>query len=579
VSSAEPAVPAGYDVAISYARENGAVVRDSLYHRLCRCQTTAGAPSRVFMDEGRPDGVLPGHAFHDALATAIQQSRAVVLVYSRDYFDSRMCWWESKLALLAATGREAQTKLVPLLLEPKAEALVPFPLQPFHFIDMRQDDWFETLCGTVGLIPQTTRLELAFVAQPRRAIVNSTLPRIEVEVRGDGPAGGRAVEVTISSDRGDLTGTRTRTVHDGIAVFDDLSFTSPGSAMLIASCAGGSASAVSERFPVVEPAAPTLADDQRMAAHSLDAHGQAVHFLGDDALAVRTPGRLELLDLTGRQRASGDAPGRPRLLRCSDSMVVLATWEGELHVGTSDGRFSTSTFDAGRDAITVPGDVALAPGHRVYVGFWNGSVFRLAGGEDWPPDLVLDHPDGVQALALAGEGVGERLYVCGLDGQLHLYERGRLLPGRSYRLQGIVRHLRAFRQAVLAVGTTQLFRIPLDGGEVLDEPLPIGEVSAVFGDTDVPVVVDAEGRGVRVDDNLSIWGGFRAAAGAVPCSADRAGRVCVLANPDGTRSLVVEGRVVLTHPDGRLAVSPSGDHVALGDDRGLGIVPVRDFAE
>jgi hypothetical protein len=574
VSAAAPAGATGYDVAISYARENGAVVRDSLYHRLCRCQTTAGAPSRIFIDEGRPDGVLPGHAFHDALATAIQQSRAVVLVYSRDYFESRMCWWESKLALLAATGREAQTKLVPLLLEPKAEALVPFPLQPFHFIDMRQDDWFETLCGTVGLVPWTARLELAIRTQPRRAIVNATLPQVEVEVRGGGqpPVGGRA-EVTISSDRGDLTGTRTRTARDGVAVFDDLSFTAPGPTMLIASCAGGSASAVSDPFPVVEPAAPTLADNQRMAAHDSDGHGQTVQFLGDDALAVRTPGRLELLDLTGRRRAHGDAPGRPRLLRCSDSMVVVASWEGELHVVTTDGRFSTSTFDAGRQAITVPGDVALAPGRRVYVGFWNGSVYRLAGGEDWPPDLVLEHPDGVQALALAGE----RLFVCGLDGQLHLYERGRLLPGRSYRLQGIVRHLRAFRQAVLAVGTTRLFRLPLDGGAVLDEPLPIGEVSAVFGDTDVPVVVDAQGRGVRVDDSLSIRGGFRAAAGAVPCSADRAGRACVLANPDGTRSLVVEGRVVLTHPDGRLAVSPSGDHVALGDDRGLGIVPIGDL--
>jgi hypothetical protein len=577
VSAVEPPGAAGHDVAISYARENGAVVRDSLYNRLCGCQTPGGAPPRVFMDVGRPDGLEPGHAFHDALANAIQQSRAVVLVYSRDYFESKMCWWEWKLALLAATGREAQTRLVPLLLEPKAEALVPFPLRPFHFIDMRQDDWFEELCSAVDLIPQTARLELAFRTQPRRAVVNATLPRIEVEVRSDGqsPAGGRAADVTISSERGDLTGTRTRAARDGVAVFDDLSFTGPGgSTRLIASCAGGAVSAVSDPFPVVEPEPPTLTDDQRMDVHGVDAHGQAVQFLGDDALAVRTPGWLEVLDLTGRQLAGGDAAGQPRLLRCSDSMVVLATWQGDVHVATPDGRFSTSAFDAGWDTLTIPGDVALAPGHRVYVGFWNGSVYRLAGGEDWPPDLLFEHPDGVQALALAGE----RLYVCGLDGWLHQYERGRLLPGRSYRLQEMVRHLQASRQAVLAVGTTRLFRLPLDRGEVLDEPLPIGEVSAVFGDTDVPVVVDAEGRGFRVDDNLTIRGGFRAVAGAVPCSADRAGRTCALANPDGSRSLVVEGRIVHTHPDGRLAVSPSGDHVALGDDQGLGIVPIRNLA-
>jgi hypothetical protein len=343
---------------------------------------------------------------------------------------------------------------------------------------------------------------------------------------------------------------------------------------LIASCAGGAASTVSDPFPVVEPAAPSLTDEQRMEVHDVTLHGQAVHFLGDDTLVVRTPDWLEVLDLSGRQLAGGEAAGQSRLLRCWESTAVVATWQGDVHVVTRDGRYSTSAFGTGRDVLTVPGDIALAPGHRVYVGFWNGSVYRLAGGEDWPPDLVLEHPDGVQALALAGE----RLYVCDLDGRLHVYERGRLLAGRSYRLEGIVRYLGVFRQAVLAVGTTRIFRLPLDHGEVLDEPLPIGEVSAVFGDTDVPVVVDSEGRGIRVDDNLTIRGGFRAVAGAVPCSADRAGRSCALANPDGSRSLVVEGRVVRTHPDGRLAISPSGDRVALGDDRGLGIVPLRDVA-
>jgi hypothetical protein len=229
VTATEPAGGPGYDVAISYSREDGAVARDSLYHRLRRCQTSAGTPARVFIDQGRSDGLQPGHAFHDALATAIQQSRAVILVYSTDYFESSMCRWESRLALLAATTRGAQTKLVPLLLEPKAETLVPFALQPFHFIDMRQDDWFERLCGALGLVPQTARLELTFRVQPRRAVVNSTLPRVEVEVRRDGqpPAHGPADEVTISSERGDLTGTCTRTARDGIAVFDDLSFTAP----------------------------------------------------------------------------------------------------------------------------------------------------------------------------------------------------------------------------------------------------------------------------------------------------------------------------------------------------------------
>jgi hypothetical protein len=562
-----------YDVMISYARENGPAVRQMLYEPLCRCRNREGGRARVFLDEGRPDGVRPGQGFHGVLAAAIQRSDAVVMVYSRAYFESPMCRWEWNLALTAATGRGSRMELAPVRLEPIPADSIPFALTPFHYLATDQSGWFAALCDTIGLIPETTLLELRFQTQPAATTVGHTLPPIEVAVLSDGVLvrGDREEVVTVGTEHGTLTGTRTKPTRQGVATFTDLSIATPEAGIrLVASCPGA-VQAFSEAFPVLEPAAPRLPDDRRVEGRVAGGSGGSLRFLGDGHLAVLLPGRLEILDGGGRLVGAGDITGTPRVVRCSDYMVALATWEGLVHVGTAGGHVVTVDLGAGRDGLIIPGDVALGPGRRLHVGCWNGEVYRLTGGEDWPPDLVLEHPAGVQALGL----LGSSLYLCGLDGRLCRYDDGRRVPWPPHRPEPVVRHLMVTERALVGVGDRGLFRVDLDGQDAYEESLPLGVVAWVFGDTETPVVVDTDGRGVRFDEGLKVRGGFQAVAGCRPSSADQKGDCCVLANPDGSHSLVREGRVVLTHPGGPLAVSPDGRHLALSDERGPAIVPLE----
>jgi hypothetical protein len=558
-----------YDVLVSYARENDALVEKFVYEPLCRCLVPTGGRARIFFDQG-PDGVRPGEAFRRALADAIKRSEAFVPVFSRAYFASDMCQWELDIAqevgqLRAERGE--RFKLVPLLLEKGVE--VPLHIGAIHYQFFLAEGWFEKLCQAIDLIPQGAAPGLAFRHPPVEAFVNRTLPPVEVVLVADDPRllHGQE-EVTISAEHGPLAGTVIRRTDHGVAVFDDLSIGAPvPSTRLIAGYAGGSVQARTDPFPVLQEPPLYLPDDSLVEGTVAGLHHGEAWFLGCGAVATLLPGRLEMLDTTGGHVSGWDVDGEPRLVRCSQSSVVLATWEGRVHVATADGRFSTWDLGSYPDRLTIPGDVATTDEHSVYVGLWSGSVYRMGGGGDWPPDLVLEHPEGVQAL----EAVGERLYVCGLDGRLCVYERGRSLA--SYQLEPIVRLVKAFEQALVVVGTTKLFQLPFDQAHLLEDPLPLGDVVGVFGDTDLPVVVDAEGRGIRFDETLTIRRGFRAAPGVLPCGADRVGRCCVLANLDGSRSLVVDGRVVRTHADGALAVSPEGDRVAVGDERGLRIVP------
>jgi hypothetical protein len=561
-----------YDVMISYARENGPSVRDRLYKPLSRCHNRQGERARVFLDEGRPDSMRPGRAVHETLAAAIRHSNAVVLVYSRAYFESKMCRWEWNLALMEATARDSQAELAPVLLDRVAEGMIPLALRQFHYQATDQEGWFASLCQTLDLVCATAALELRFRTQPAPTTAGHTLPPIEVAVLSDGVpvSGDREEAVTIDAEPGTLAGTLSQSTRDGVVTFGDLSMAAPqADTRLIATC--GAAQAVSDPFTVLEPTPPRVPAGLRVAGRATQGVEGSLRFLGNDHLAVLLPDRLEVLDAGGELVGVGEISGRPRMIRCSDSMVVVATWEGLVHVGTIAGQVATVDLHAAREGFSVPGAVALEPDGRLYVGSWSGAVHRLAGGQDWPPDLLLDHPAGVQALGVVGDSV----YLWGLDGRLCRYDNGRPAAPPPHQPEPVVRHLLVTERTLVGVGNRALFRVHLDGQDPFREQLAIGEVAEVLGDTRIPVVVDAEGRGHRFDEDLRVWGMFQATVGARPSAADQNGDCCVLVNPDGSHSLVVKERVVLVHP-GPLAVSPDGRRVALSDRDGLAIVPLED---
>jgi TIR domain len=558
-----------FDVMISYARENGPAVRQMLYERLCRCRNREGGRARIFLDEGRPDGVPPGQGFHGVLAAAIQRSDAVVMVYSRAYFESPMCRWEWNLALNAATSRGSRMALMPVLLEPVKPESIPFALSPFQILSTAEAGWFEALCDTIGLVPETTSLELRFQTQPVATTVGHTLPPVKVAVLSDGVlvGGDREEVVTIAAEQGALTGTRTRQTTQGVATFTDLSIATPEARTRLVAACPGAIQTFSEAFPVLVPAVSRQRDERHVGGRV--ARG-SLRFVNDDHLAFILPDRLQILDDGLRLLGVGDITGTLKLVRCSASMVALATWEGLIHIGTTGGQVATVDLRAGRDGFMVPGDMVLRPAHHLHVGCWNGAVYRLAGGDDRPPDLVLEHPAGVQALGT----LGSSLYVWGLDGRLCRYDDGRPVLWPPHRPVPVVRYLMAAERTLVGVGDRGLFRVDLESQEIYEEELPLGAVAWVLGDTEAPVVVDTEGRGVRFDHALKVRGGFQAVAGCRPTSADQNGDCCVLANPDGSHSLVVDGRVVLRRP-GPLAVSPDGQRLALMDEDGQRIVALE----
>jgi len=169
------------------------------------------------------------------------------------------------------------------------------------------------------------------------------------------------------------------------------------------------------------------------------------------------------------------------------------------------------------------------------------------------------------------------VYVCGLDGTLCVYEGGRMVW--THALEPCVRLLKAYPACIVAVGERRLFHHPIGQPQVLDEVLRLGAITAVLGETDCPVLVDAQGKGICVNQQLVTQYAFHTAAGAVPLSADRTGRHCVFLNPDGSRSLMIGGRVVFTHLGGTLAASPTAERFAVGEQHAVRVVDAPTLGE
>jgi len=556
-----------YDVFISYSRDDGSWVRRELYEPLLRCRTRDGRKPRVFFDVDK-EGVPPGVNFMAFLAEAIAASRTVVAVYSKSYFSRPMCDYELTKTCELDPSSE-QRKLTPILIDREAEGSLPLYVSGIHYIDATRDEWFERLCASLEMKPPTRPGELEFGASPAGVMAHHTLPRVRVALARDGRRIEETVAVTLTVEGGALQGTTAVIAEGGVAVFDDLLIGTVLDSTRLVATAEGFLPAFSAPFRVsAAPAAPAV-----KGAPVIGGRGAAIFFEDERALALVGAKEIVAYEPSGGELCRVQLDSRLRWVRRGGPYLFLGFWSGRVELLVSDGRRCRWDFQEPDGRYAVPGDLAVRE-DEAFLGMWDGRLFELTF--ERPAVLHLEHPAGVASIGVAGD----RVSFVDLAGSLHLSHQGRVR--RSHSLEPTVRGLKALADAVLVVGEKSLYRVPLPDGGPLRAELPLAGATEVLTEPELPVVLDREGKAVIFDEVLSIRRGFHAGPGARPISADRASRYCVVANRDGSRSLVdltgadgsgaTAGRVVFTQPEGALAVSPSGEQFAVGVAGGTRLV-------
>jgi hypothetical protein len=553
-----------WDVFLSYASEERAWVEANVYRPLLKCRTADGRRPQVFFDVSE-DGLVAAQNWVFALAEAIRTSRKAVPIYSSRYFEKDMTGWE--LTKFIQRDPKGEHRFInPILIDEMAVAMVPSAVDHIHYYRLAMPDWFSRLCRALELRPAQDEFQLRFEPPPvADVVVNHTLPPVRVRVIA-ARTGAEPEAVTVRAESGQLQGSLTVGVVQGIATFEGLSFAGPLEQTRLVATAAGCDPVASNPFVVMAPTqVPLIKEAQPVPIHELiPEQGDALFFAQGGAVVVFGPERATVYDFRCRRLGESPLSGPVKAVRRKGELITVAEWGGRVHLLGSDGRTCFWDFGSAQAGFAVPGGVAI-DGARAYVGFWHGSLYSLAFDE--AAVLEFCHEAGVQAL----EASGDRRYVADLSGKLWTYQGGR--PGSSYPLESAVWLLQAFDGCPVAVGDTCLYQLPADSPRVLQVRLPITAVAAVLGDVQRPVVVDSRGRGLSFDAGLVVRSRFYTAAGATPVSGDDRGRYCVFENPDGVRTLMVDGRIMLTHLDGTLAVSPDAGRFAIGDARGIRFVP------
>jgi hypothetical protein len=561
-----------HDVFISYAREDSAWVRRYLYEPLLQCRTAQARPPRIFFDVGE-DGIRIGQNFMEAISGAIQKARKIVPVYSRIYFEKEMCLYELQLAHKRdVNGR--QNILLPILNDPLAVSSVPFALSLINYWPVTDPDWFEKLCQSLELSVSDEDLSLTFLDQPGDVFANHTLPAVRVAVQSGGATIDYDEQITIRGEHGAVHGTTRATTTQGVATFIDLSIpdTHGGTRLIATSPTLGEV--CSAPFAVVgrshaEPVRPSphAADPGRSL---IPASGEVVFFAHGGAMAVIQPQRVLVYGVDGHATRSEPTPlyAPIRLMRRKDHQLVLADWQGNVYLLWDDGRSRVWRFGQSVNGLVVPADIDWC-GERIYVSFWSGSIFQI--DEDGNAELVLREDRGVQAAGVSGD----RLLVCDFAGHLRVYRDGRLASTSAMEL--VVWLLKDTASGLMAVGDRKFYHLSSDGTRMCDFDLPLGRVAGVYEMSQLPIVIDTDGKGIRFDDNLVVSATFATQPGAYPVCADDAGTYCVFANLDRTHTLMLHNRIIFSHGEGSLSVSPDGRHFTIGDARAIRILTRSDF--
>ncbi len=561
-----------YDVFISYAHEDSYRVRKLILNPLLRCRRIEDDERPVIFFDESSEGIRGGEYYLDKLAQALGRSKKILCVYSDTYFEKNMCLWElrqaNSLDIDSGGGR-----LIPVTVDPSAEDRVPAAVRHIQFIPTAGDNWFSDLCSLLDLVePDSTDVEplLRFIDQPpERVAVNHTLPPIRVEISGRHIAGDE-YEVKLGGDGCELHGTTSAATEKGVVLFDDLSCSSTASTARLVASVEGLDPVLTTAFAIEKPRRPDDEPDIR-------AEGVPCFFRDGETLAVVGPAGVGVFTASGKRVGGEDTLkelDRPvkQIVR-TGSLIGITTWNGSAGIISSSGEHTCwlSLAEEAKSAYAIPGDMALTEWGG-YVGMWSGRVYRLELS-DTAVKPVLTHPAGVQALEVRRD----TLYVAGFDGVLCAYESGVLRA--SCELEPTIHLLKCCDRSLMAIGDSRSYRIELPVLDAKSEELTIGNVAYVLGETELPVIMDARGRGVRLDPDLSVKTSFRTAPGAIPTSADDQGNICIVQQTGGASNLLTRGgpsefgsQLVFSNTEGPIAVSPSGSRFALSNGRSVTVV-------
>ncbi len=563
-----------YDVFISYAREDSDWVNEHVYRPLLRCRTAVeGRRPRIFFDVSE-EGIATGENFVAALLRGLRNSRRIVPVYSDIYFQKPMCRWELYMAFLLDPMND-RGRINPILKDRSASKSVPPYISHVQYTSVSLDNWYQRLLAALDLRAIEAQPTLEFRTQPHDITVSHTLLPIQVAIAGadEGPPG-EEEEITVSCEGAKIEGSSTIMTKDRVATFADLSIPVELESTRLTATAKGFDPVRSASFSVRTPSQHAIESlpepKQEQARTSIDSAGEAIFFADGNALAVVDAERVTIYGTEGEMLSDvGELKGRPRLIKRSGGLLAIADWSGNVYTWREDGQFSFRSFGSDKSGFTVPGDIAIDDG-KVYSGFWNGSVHASSLDGDGNA-LKLRHDTGVQALAV----VGDRIYVCGFDGNLCAYNKGMLVNSRP--LEPSVRLLKVYPDCLLAIGAKKVYHIGPSRMNVMSEDLQLRRIAEVLGDVELPVVVDTGGKGFRINSQLEKQVRFHTLAGAIPVSADNIGGYCVFRNPDNSRTLLKDGRIVFSHLAGTLAVAPQADRFALGDENGIWLLNRAEF--
>lgn len=557
-----------WDVFISYAREDYKEAK-GLQDALLKYVKEDGSPPRVYLDVSRT-GTPAGANWQTYLEKALLHSRYIVPLYSPRYFEKAICEWELHEAYRLSMV-QPDTELIPVLIHPAAIEKVPYAVHGINWIATTQPDWIDVLREAIRLGTAATRRILGWPAPAPEAVAGRTLEPVRVSVSDGSPGAAARISVTLSAEPGTagLTGTLTVEADRGEAVFDDLVLHAATDGVRLVATASGCERAVSESFPVrpVEVRPPAGAQGPG----ALAARGRPIFFPDSSALAVLDGSTLTVYTDRYESAGSAELKGPPRLWARGRRLLAVADWSGRVLLASPDGEIRAWDVPAHDGArFSVPGALAF-DGDALHVGTWAGEVWALPlGGEAAQP--VLKHPSGVQVLT-ADRG---HLLVGGLDGTLTHVMDGRVLA--EHRLEPVLLGAALMNGLGLIVGEQLVFRLDPVKDQLLRVKQPVSGVTGVLPGSDLTAIVDAEGRFVCFDTELAVRVGFRTVPGARPVDVADGGRLLVLEHPDGSHSLVREGRAtsVSRHP---LAVSPDGWRVAASDGNRLVVLPIGELTE
>jgi hypothetical protein len=372
----------------------------------------------------------------------------------------------------------------------------------------------------------------------------------------------------------------------GIATFDDLSIAEAvGETRLTAQRDSSITEAVSHSFSVVAhlPSESRIAPAFTAIARptgQIPECGTPLFFGDGRRLAVLGQKQASVYTIDGARVASRPLAlrGATRLVRRNDRLIFLADWQGGVQGLRHDGEGFEIRFAEANRKFAIPADADLI-GDNIYIGFWNGSLYRISS--DGSYELFLREPEGIQVLGASGD----RVFTCDFSGNLRTYRNRRLLntvaldqpSSDSSSGQSLIWTLKETPEALIAVGNKQLYHISNDGSQVYGFDLPLGDIESVYELSALPVVMDTEGKGIRFDASLIITSSVLTQPGAYPISADDGGKYCIFRNPNGTCTLLKNERIVFSTAAGELAVSPDGEHFALVQEDGIGIYSKEEF--